>query len=120
MENFNSIYSDAHKIYFNYDNICLDFLSKEDGQVNFLGRIKLSPQSARELNKALSSNIKKYEEIYGRINKFDEKAKEKEEEARKIMLEQQNEKIEKECDRLERMLQEKVQKMQLLQKELEK
>lgn len=121
MENTNtSLYSDAVKAYFNYDNFCLDFLSKEDGTINFLGRVKLSPQSAKELRKALDSNIKRYESIYGKINNFDEKARDKEEAARKEMLEAQNKKLETECDRLERLVKEKAEKLSALNAELNK
>lgn len=109
-----SIYSDALKVYFNYDNFSLDFLSKEDGNIHFLGRVKLSPQSAKELKKSLDWNIKKYESVYGKINNYDEKAKEKEDAARKEMLEEQNNKLETECEKLERYIEENAKKYQAL------
>lgn len=100
MENQLSAYADYSNIKFNIYNFSLIFGSIEDGKIIPMGKIKMSPESAKELLKLLESNVETYEEIYGEINEFDEHAKQKEKEAAE-KLKKKKEELEAESKILE-------------------
>lgn len=65
-----SVYADYTNTNFNLHNFTLYFGGIEEGQKHIFGKIKMSPESIKELFSLLKSNIKLYEEIYGKINEY--------------------------------------------------
>jgi len=74
----NSVYSDFTDVGFNLYNFTLYFGAMEDGKSQLLGKVKMSPETAKQFAKILNKNLESYEEIYGKINEFTSKAAEKE------------------------------------------
>lgn len=74
----NSVYSDATDVSFNIYNFNIMFRLIEDGQALLLGKIKMSPETAKATYKLLGENIKQYEECYGKINVYNDKSRENE------------------------------------------
>lgn len=62
------VFSDYFQIRYNLYNFMITFGSIDEEKVYYLGKIKISPQMAKELYKALGEVIKEYEERYGVIN----------------------------------------------------
>ncbi|QUH22058.1 DUF3467 domain-containing protein [Alkaliphilus sp. B6464] len=77
-----SVYSDFVNIGFNLYNFTLYFGSIEENSNQLMGKVKMSPETAKALRDALDKNIKTYEDTYGYINTFTEDVKIKEIELR--------------------------------------
>ena len=93
-----SVYTDFANIGFNIYNFTLYFGSVEENTNQLIGKIKMSPETAKSLRDMLDKNVQTYEETYGTINVFDEAAKEKEKELRdkKLTKAEMDKKIEEE------------------------
>lgn len=76
----NSLYTDGMGAIFNIYNFTFLVNLYEEGQLINLGKIKMSPETAKAFHKILGDNIKMYEETYGSINVYTEEVKEKEKE----------------------------------------
>lgn len=113
------LYSDFMDVTINYDNMSLVIFLKGTGHLSPLGNIKMSPQTAKELSKTLKAAIKQYESIYGRINEFNDKAREREQEARKEALIKKDAAINTEIQELQEKLAKKREERDLLAKELQ-
>lgn len=79
-EKINSVYSDYLNTTFNLYNFTLHFGMVEEREVKNFGRIKISPESAKQLAQLLQTNIESYEKIYGKINEYTPEIAEKEKE----------------------------------------
>lgn len=74
-----SVYTDVIDVNFNMFNVTLFIKLMEDGPLPIdLGKVKMSPQTAKGLVNALQRNIEKYEELYGAIPIYTEEILEKE------------------------------------------
>lgn len=99
-QQINSVYTDAVEVSFNIFNVTVGINLLEDKQIP-LGKIKMSPQTAKAFCRILKENIDQYEELYGPINVYTEEIKEKEKELNKKLeeyrknLEEKEENIEK-------------------------
>jgi len=113
------LYSDFMDVTINYDNFNLVIFLKGAGRLSPLGNIKMSPQTAKELSKTLKAAIKQYESIYGRINEFNDKAREREQEARKEALIKKDSAINAEIQELQEQLAKKREERDALAKELQ-
>lgn len=113
------LYSDFMDVTINYDNFNLVVFLKGAGRLSPLGNIKMSPQTAKELSKTLKAAIKQYESIYGRINEFNDKAREREQEARKEALIKKDSAINAEIQELQEQLAKKREERDALAKELQ-
>lgn len=82
----NSVYSDFTDIGFNLYNFTFYFGVVEEGQSQLLGKIKMSPETAKQFANILNTNIESYEKVYGTINEFTPEVAEKE----KQMIEEIN------------------------------
>jgi len=74
----NSVYSDFTDIGFNLYNFTLYFGTLEDGKSQLLGKIKMSPETAKQFLNMLKTNLESYEKVYGKINEFTPEVAEKE------------------------------------------
>ena len=69
----NSLYTDVVDVKFNMYNITLLIQLMEDEPAPImLGKIKMSPQTAKSLYNMLKINLDKYEELYATIPVYDE------------------------------------------------
>lgn len=82
----NSVYTDFTDIGFNLYNFTLYFGVVEDGQSQLLGKVKMSPETAKQFASILNKNLESYEAVYGKINEFTPEVAEKE----KRMIEEIN------------------------------
>ena len=67
-QNIPIIFSDFFQIRYSLYNLMITFGNVDEDKVYYLGKIKMSPQMAKEFYKALERVIKEYEEKYGVIN----------------------------------------------------
>lgn len=74
----NSVYSDFTDVGFNLYNFTLYFGTLEDGKSQLLGKVKMSPETAKQFLNMLKTNLESYEKVYGKINEFTPEAAEKE------------------------------------------
>lgn len=71
-----SVYSDFTMVNTNLYNFTLIFgivekpRGEEEEKVFELGRIKMSPETAKQFCKMLENSIKTYESVYGKINEY--------------------------------------------------
>lgn len=72
-----SVYTDSLDVTFNIYNFTAIVRILEDTPIE-VGRIKMSPETAKLLHKILGDNIKSYEELYGHINIYTEEARQRE------------------------------------------
>jgi len=75
MEQQLSAYSDFSNVNFNIYNFTFLFGSYEEGKIIPMGKIKMSPETAKALSELLQTNIEAYEKTYGPINVYDDQAK---------------------------------------------
>ena len=89
----NSVYTDFTDVGFNLYNFTLYFGIVEDGKTQLLGKIKMSPETAKQFATVLNTNIESYEQVYGKINEFTPEVAKKEQEMiekiQKLRMEQQ-------------------------------
>lgn len=72
-QQINSLYTDVVDVTFNMYNITLLIQLMEDGPKPIsLGKIKMSPQTAKYLCTMLKNNLDKYEELYAPIPVYNE------------------------------------------------
>lgn len=76
----NSVYSDCLDVSFNIFNVTVGINIFEDQNKLPLGKIKMSPQTAKAFSRVLKENITQYEEIYGPIQEYTPEILEKERE----------------------------------------
>lgn len=74
----NSVYSDFTDVGFNLYNFTLYFGTLEDGKSQLLGKVKMSPETAKQFLNMLKTNLESYEKVYGKINEFTPEVAEKE------------------------------------------
>lgn len=74
----NSVYSDFTDIGFNLYNFTLYFGTIEDGKTHLLGKVKMSPETAKQFASILNKNLESYEKVYGKINEFTPEVAERE------------------------------------------
>jgi hypothetical protein len=74
----NSVYSDFTDVGFNLYNFTLYFGIMEDGKSQLLGKVKMSPETAKQFLNMLKTNLESYEKVYGKINEFTPEVAEKE------------------------------------------
>lgn len=69
----NSLYTDVIDVTFNMYNVTLLIQLMEEGPTPLvLGKIKMSPQTAKSLYNMLKNNLDKYEELYSEIPVYNE------------------------------------------------
>lgn len=81
-----SVYTDGSDIVFNLYNFSLIFASIEGESAQVLGKIKMSPETAKEFANKLMKSIEAYEEIYGEIKVRTPEIEKKEAEFKKKMM----------------------------------
>ena len=86
LEQINSVYTDAVEVSFNIFNVTIGINILEDKQIP-LGKIKMSPQTAKAFSRILKENLDQYEEIYGPINEYTKEIAAKEREFNEKMKE---------------------------------
>jgi hypothetical protein len=74
----NSVYSDFTDVGFNLYNFTLYFGTLEDGKSQLLGKVKMSPETAKQFVNMLTKNLESYEKVYGKINEFTPEVAERE------------------------------------------
>lgn len=74
----NSVYSDVVDVGFNLYNFTLYFATLEDGKTQLLGKVKMSPETTKQLAQILNKNLESYEKVYGKINEFTPEVAERE------------------------------------------
>jgi len=74
----NSVYTDFTDIGFNLYNFTLYFGIVEDGKTHLLGKVKMSPETAKQFASILNKNLESYEKVYGKINEFTPETAERE------------------------------------------
>ena len=85
-QKINSVYTDSLDVSFNIFNVTVGINLLEDTQIP-LGKIKMSPQTAKAFLRVLGDNLKQYEEIYGPINVYTEEIAQKEREFNEMLQE---------------------------------
>lgn len=74
-----SVYTDSLDVSFNIFNVTVGINLLEESPIP-LGKIKMSPQTAKAFLRIMKDNLDQYEELYGPINEYTPEAVQKEKE----------------------------------------
>lgn len=67
MENIPIIFADFFKLHYSFYDFMITFGTADEDRTHLLGKVKMSPQMAKELSIYLQKQVQQYEKQFGKI-----------------------------------------------------